>query len=73
MDQFLNMQWVERAQAGRVLRTQHMQPKQLRAVVDELLNEPRYRYNARRLADEISRHPSGPLFCHVVEECSASA
>jgi UDP:flavonoid glycosyltransferase YjiC (YdhE family) len=73
MDQFLNMQWVERAQAGRMVRTQHLQPKRLRAVVDDLLNEPRYSDNARRLADEISRHPSGPLFCHFVEKCSASA
>lgn len=66
MDQFLNMLCVERVQAGRLLRTQHVQPDRLRSLVSELVTNPLYSDNARRLAVEIAAYSAERRFPELV-------
>jgi len=57
LDQFLNMQAIERVGAGVSLRADRFRPAELLRVVRQALADARFRTNAGRVADWCTEHP----------------
>jgi len=65
MDQHMNMEAIERAGAGVLLRTERLTPARVANAVQQALGRPYYRQAARRLAEALSRNFAG--FPHHVK------
>ncbi|CAL1239087.1 glycosyltransferase [Candidatus Methylocalor cossyra] len=68
LDQYLNMDYLQRAGVGLTLRSDALNPKALTAAVRHLLDEPAYRARARALGDAIAAYPSGRVFEDLLAE-----
>jgi MGT family glycosyltransferase len=69
-DKFENAQRVAEAGAGLRLPLRHCTPERFRAAVDRVLTEPRFRQNARRLAEILSRADGPGRAAELLEELS---
>jgi len=67
LDQFLNMQTVESAGAGLLLRPQHADSGKLRRRLIQLLDEPRFTDAADGLRRRCIAHPAGPRFAALID------
>ncbi len=68
LDQFLNMQAIVSAGAGRLLRQDSFNAEVLRADISALLDDPAYRLGACRVATWFSHYPAAQRFSQVLEE-----
>jgi len=68
LDQFLNMQAVVSAGAGRLLRQDAFNAAVLRAEITALLDNPAYRAGARQVAAWFSRYSATQRFTQLLEE-----
>jgi UDP:flavonoid glycosyltransferase YjiC (YdhE family) len=68
LDQFLNMQAVVSAGAGRLLRQDGFNAAVLRADITALLEDPAYRAGANQVAAWFSRYPATQRFARLLEE-----
>ncbi len=66
LDQFLNMQAVEKNGAGRLVRADRAGVASLRAAVTELFNQPDYRSAALSVASAYERYPAPRRFAEQV-------
>ena len=67
LDQYLNMQAVEQAGAGKLLRAGKAGRSAIRAAVDELLEGQRYREGAGKMAERYQSHVATERFAALVE------
>ena len=67
LDQYLNMQAVEQAGAGKLLRAGNADRSAIRAAVDELLEGQRYREGAGKMAERYQAHEATKRFAALVE------
>lgn len=63
-----NARRVVEAGAGLILRSRHCTPQRLRAAVDRVLGDPRYRENARRCAELLAAAPGPAGAAKLIEE-----
>lgn len=68
MDQFLNMEAVQRAGAGEFLRAGEADVNTIRQTVRRVLDEPRYRESAARLAEQFAKYDAAARFWSLVED-----
>jgi UDP:flavonoid glycosyltransferase YjiC (YdhE family) len=68
LDQFLNMQAVIQAGAGRLLRQDRCRAAALRADITALLSDPAYRVAAQRIAGWFARYPAPQRFARFLED-----
>jgi len=68
LDQFLNMQAVVSAGAGRLMRQDAFNAAVLRADIRALLDNPAYRAGARQVATWFLRYPAAHRFTQLLEE-----
>jgi UDP:flavonoid glycosyltransferase YjiC (YdhE family) len=59
LDQHLNMEAIERAGAGILLRTEWLKERRVTAAVQEAISRPEYRQAARELAEAYARDFAG--------------
>jgi UDP:flavonoid glycosyltransferase YjiC (YdhE family) len=67
-----NARRVVEAGVGVRLSPKKCTPEGLRAAVEELLGDPKYRANARRIADLLARSPGPPRAAELLEELARS-
>ena len=67
MDQFMNMAALERAQAGILLRADRLSAASLRAALQRLLTEPRFRAGAAALGQALARCDASERFARFVD------
>lgn len=72
LDQHLNMQGVERAGAGRVLRSDQASPANIARAVSSMLDSPRYAEAAATLAASFGRQDACAAFAAAVDAMGAS-
>jgi len=68
MDQLLNMQAIEAAGAGLMLRGERMHTHEVATAARRLLDEPRFAQAARTLAATFTRYPAGERFVALLRE-----
>lgn len=68
MDQFLNMQMLERLGAGLLIRADRANSSSIRESVAELLGNPDYAAAAARLRAALKQYPAGERFASIVAD-----
>jgi UDP:flavonoid glycosyltransferase YjiC (YdhE family) len=68
MDQFLNMDALERARAGTLIRADRINAEKIGAAVSKMLETPVFADNAGKLASSFLRYPAPKRFAEVVGE-----
>lgn len=68
LDQYLNMQYIQRAGVGQVIRAGIAEPEIIAQSVREMLGNPRQAEEACRMMQFISAHPSRRIFQEVVDQ-----
>ena len=67
-DQFFNAEVAQRVGLGQVVQQEHLTPDSIRTAVEEVLNNPVYRQNARRLQAEMQALPDQQYAVELVEK-----
>jgi UDP:flavonoid glycosyltransferase YjiC (YdhE family) len=70
-DQFFNAQVTQRVDLGQVVQRERLTPARIRAAVDEVLTQPRYRQTARRLQAAMHALPDQRHAVGLVERVAA--
>ena len=69
LDQFLNMQYIQEAGAGKVIRAGEATSEIIATSISEMLATPGYAKEASRLMQLIASHPAARIFHEVLGQC----
>ena len=67
LDQYLNMEGVQAAGAGQVLRTHRLKPQYVRETAARMLVHPRWRVAADGLRDQLARYDARARFVALMD------
>lgn len=73
MDQYMNMEAIQRAGAGELLRAGKANVSSIRHAAQTLLSTPSYKLSAERLRDSFTKYPSLIRFRSVVDQALSEA